>query len=118
MQLATNGRREAAWIHVHHTVVKEFAYVFEIPADKLDDMPGLIVHKLEHITNGYTPSEAQFHTVFKAREKEFKAEGRDFTLKSTLLDLHQRAYEDWGGAAGLKIWAVAEDWLVRNGYTP
>lgn len=115
----------------HHSIVKGDPYPYnwmerlEVPASAVDDMPGMLLSRVNHVGNSSIPDAQRFHRVFREVVHEFEANPlRDLRNKTDIFSLHQEVYNRWGHGMGWgndfgdKVRAVQEAWLRSRGYYP
>ncbi|MEM8781536.1 MAG: polymorphic toxin-type HINT domain-containing protein [Planctomycetota bacterium] len=108
------------FLNAHHAIVlndptgSKWWAVLGVPEEKLDDMPGVLLHIYEHQVGQGLSDRPSFHSVFKATYDDLLRQGINLRSEAGTEFLHEQAYSRWDPEFGPKIWAAAESWLDND----
>jgi len=107
------GRRELAELEAHHTATLQWAKRLNVPADKLDDMPALLMNKFWHRYNSNVPENSVFHKILREEMK-----GVNGGNSAQVVERLRRTYRRFEGlepeglpATDPDSWIVTKAWL-------
>jgi len=103
------GRVFSADLHDHHTVPKYLAEDLGIPESAFDDMPGIVLHRVEHLDLGEGSN--GFHALLNDRLPPRNLHSPPYTREIILPNLEQ-VYREFGRE---DVWLVAREWLRQRG---